>query len=87
MLGVIILITINVCIGSSCHLKCSYDVVGELQKLIKQHDLEDKVTLKASFCLGNCTKAVSITVNDGPVMSVSKENITNFFNEYVIGKL
>lgn len=79
--------TITICIGSSCHLKCSYDVVGELQRLIKQNDLEDKVTLKASFCLGHCINAVSVIVNDGPVMSVSKENINSFFNEYVIGDL
>ena len=79
------MITITVCIGSSCHLKCSYDIVGGLQNLIKQNNLEDKVTVKASFCLGNCTKAVSVTVNDGPVISVSKENINSFFNEYILG--
>lgn len=87
MLGVIIMITITVCIGSSCHLKCSYDVVSEFQRLIKQNNLEDEVTVKASFCLGNCTKAVSVTINDGPVISVSKENANSFFNEYVIGNL
>lgn len=81
------MITITVCIGSSCHLKCSYDVVSELQSLIKLNSLEAKVIVKASFCLGNCTKAVSVKVNDGPVISVSKENVNSFFNEYVIQKL
>jgi NADH:ubiquinone oxidoreductase subunit E len=84
---VILVITITVCIGSSCHLKCSYDIVGELQNLIKQNNIEDKVTVKASFCLGNCTKAVSVTVNDSAVISVSKENVNSFFNEYVLEKL
>ena len=46
---------VDVCVGSSCHLKGSYDVIQKLQKLIAENNLEDKVTLKASFCLGNCS--------------------------------
>lgn len=84
MLGVNRVITITVCIGSSCHLKGSYDVVTELQKLIKDNNLENKVSIKASFCLGNCTKAVSVKVNDGDVLSVSKETVSEFFNESVL---
>lgn len=84
MLGVVSLITITVCIGSSCHLKGSYDVVNELQSLVAKNDLVDKVSIEASFCLGNCTKAVSVKVNDGPIVSVSMENINDFFNEYVL---
>lgn len=81
------MITITVCIGSSCHLKGSYDIVTELQKIIKNNNLEDKVTIKASFCLGNCTKAVSVKIDDGDVLSVNKNNINEFFNEYVLKKL
>ena len=37
-----------VCIGSSCHLKGSREVVEKLQNLINDNDLKDKVTdLKA----------------------------------------
>ncbi|MDP4177382.1 MAG: NAD(P)H-dependent oxidoreductase subunit E [Bacillota bacterium] len=81
------MITITVCIGSSCHLKGSYDIVTELQKIIKNNNLEDKVTIKASFCLGNCTKAVSVKIDDGDVLSVNKNNINEFFNEYILKKL
>lgn len=81
------MITITVCIGSSCHLKCSYDVVSELERLIEEKDLSSKVLVKASFCLGNCTKPVCVKINDGPVISVNKENVINFFDEHVIKNL
>ena len=68
-------------------MKCSYDVVTELQNLIKQHNIEDKVTVKASFCLGHCTKSVSVKVNEEDVISVSKDDIINFFKENVIDRL
>lgn len=81
------MITITVCVGSSCHLKCSYDVVNELQRLIKENKLEEKVLVKASFCLGNCTKPVSVKVDDGPVLSVNKDNVKSFFDENVLARL
>jgi len=87
MLGVISMITITVCIGSSCHLKCSYDIVSGLENLIKEKDLADKIIVKASFCLGHCTKPVCVKVNDGPVISVSKDNIDSFFEEHVMKNL
>ena len=45
---------ITVCIGSSCHLKGSRQVVEQLQYLIAQHNLKDKIDLGGTFCMGNC---------------------------------
>ena len=36
---------VTVCIGSSCHIKGSRQVVEELQYLIAQNGLKDKVEL------------------------------------------
>jgi NADH:ubiquinone oxidoreductase subunit E len=70
---------IKICIGSACHLKGSYDVIEVLTRLIKDNNLEDKVMLCAAFCLGNCTEAVSVKRWDDVVLSVSKENVYDFF--------
>lgn len=78
--------TITVCIGSSCHLKGSYDIVSELQKLIADKGLEKNVEIKASFCLGNCINGVCVKVNDGPIISVNKDNVESFFHEYIVKK-
>lgn len=79
--------TITVCIGSSCHLKGSYDVINIFQELISKNRLEGKVGLKASFCLGKCTQAVSVKVGEGPVLTVSKNTADDFFKEFIIGNL
>ena len=47
---------LKVCVGSSCHLRGSYDVIEEMKRIIKKYGVEDKVDLQASFCMGNCTK-------------------------------
>ena len=36
---------VTVCIGSSCHIKGSRQVVSRLQYLIAKHELGDKVEL------------------------------------------
>ncbi|MBS4537751.1 (2Fe-2S) ferredoxin domain-containing protein [Clostridium sp. D2Q-11] len=76
--------TINVCIGSACHLKGAYNVVNSLQKIVKEKGLKDEVTVKAAFCLGECTKAVSVKVDDKPIVSVSDTEVEEFFKEYIL---
>lgn len=75
-----------VCIGSSCHLKGSREVVEKLQNLINDNDLKDKVTLSGKFCMGNCQNGVSVTV-DGELFSVSPDTVGEFFKTNVLDKL
>lgn len=75
---------IKVCVGSSCHLKGSYEVIQSLKKYIEDNKLEDKVELEASFCLGNCSNGVSMTIDNEPVQNVTPDNIKDIFNERVL---
>ena len=74
---------ITVCIGSSCHIKGSRQVVELLQGKIAEHDLKDKVELAGTFCLGRCQEGVCVTV-DGEFFSVSPESATEFFNKNIL---
>ncbi len=76
---------INVCIGSACHLKGAYNVINKLQELVKSSNLQDSIEVKAAFCLGYCTKAVSVKIDNGEVMSVSEDTVEEFFNKHIIG--
>lgn len=78
---------IKVCVGSSCHLKGSYDVVQKLKKLIEEKNVGDKVELKASFCLGNCSNGVSMEIDGKLISNVSPENIEEIFEKQVINKI
>lgn len=73
-----------VCIGSACHLKGSYNVICNLQSLIEERALGDLLQVEAVFCLGCCTRAVSVRVGDGEVHSVSASDTAAFFDWYVL---
>ena len=77
---------ITVCIGSSCHIKGSRQVVGQLQKLIADNNLGDKVELGGTFCMGNCQKGVCVTVDD-VFYSVTPETVEEFFRTNVKEKV
>ena len=77
---------ITVCIGSSCHIKGSRQVVEKLQILVAENKLEDKVELCGTFCMGRCQEGVCVTVDD-QFHSVTPENCQEFFNTEVLAKL
>ncbi|WP_416197371.1 MAG: Thioredoxin-like [2Fe-2S] ferredoxin [Sporanaerobacter sp.] len=82
------MMVLNVCIGSACHLKGSYNVINKFQDIIKDRGLEDKVVVKAAFCLGECTKAVSVKIDEEEeIYSVNEKNAEEFFNRHVLGRL
>lgn len=64
---------VEICVGSSCHLKGSYEVVKVLEHYIEENDLKEDIRLQGSFCLGHCTEGVSVRM-DGKVLSLSPEN-------------
>lgn len=73
---------ITVCIGSSCHLKGSRQVVEQLQDLIAENQLESKVELAGTFCMGKCQQGVCVTVED-VFYSVTPETVGTFFETAV----
>ena len=77
---------ITVCIGSSCHIKGSRQVVEQLQYLIKENNLGDKVELAGTFCMGKCHQGVCVTVDD-KFCSVTPDNVDEFFADKVLSKV
>ncbi|MBQ1238324.1 MAG: NAD(P)H-dependent oxidoreductase subunit E [Oscillospiraceae bacterium] len=76
---------IQVCVGSSCHLKGSPEIVDLLQKAVQEHHLEDQITLAGSFCIGKCNRiGVTVQVDDDIHVGITKENFKDFFREQVL---
>ena len=80
------MLKITVCIGSSCHIKGSRQVVEKLQALIAENSLNDKVEMSGTFCMGNCQQGVCVTVNE-EFHSVSPETVDEFFAQEVLAKV
>ena len=77
---------VTVCIGSSCHIKGSRQVVEQLQYLIGENNLGDKVELGGTFCMGQCQQGVCVTVDDA-FHSVTPETVVEFFETNIKAKV
>ena len=76
---------VQVCVGSSCHLKGSQDIVELFEKAVKDHNIEDEVVLSGSLCIGKCNRVgVTVQVNDDIHVGITRENFKEFFTEHIL---
>ena len=79
---------IQICVGSSCHLKGSLEIIELLEKAVADHHLETEVTLAGSFCIGKCNRiGVTVQVDDEIHTGITRENFKEFFTENVLNKI
>ena len=76
-----------VCVGSSCHLQNSREIINRLKELITRHGLEGQVELKGSFCMGHCAEQGVCVKYDDQIYSLTTETVDQFFENQVAGRL
>ncbi len=80
------MLTIQVCVGSSCFLRSSRSVINQIEQLISHYMLEDLVTIKGHFCLEHCSEEVTVMIGD-KIHKVSPQNVTELFEKEVFAIL
>lgn len=74
------MLEIEVCIGSACHIKGSYQVIEMMKERIQSEGMDSKIRLKSSFCLGKCGEGVSVRV-DGDIISLTPETTEEWLTQ------
>ena len=83
--GVVI---VQICVGSSCHLKGSPQVVEKMQSLISEYKVEDQVVLTGCFCAERCNRiGVTVTVDDDVYEGVTPFDTEGFFKEHILSRI
>lgn len=78
---------LRVCIGTSCHLRGSYNVIQTFQHLIEEKALHDKIDLKAAFCMNAC-QAIGVSLSfNGEKYFIRAEDAREFFNSTILPAL
>ena len=76
---------VQICVGSSCHLKGSQEIVELFEAAIAEHHLEDEVVLSGSFCIGKCNRVgVTVQVDDDVHVGITRENFREFFKKNIL---
>ena len=76
---------IQICVGSSCHIKGSPEIVELLTKAVEENNLQNEVTLAGSFCIGVCNRTgVTVQVDDEIHTGINRDNFKEFFNDKIL---
>jgi len=78
---------LKVCVGSSCHLKGSYDVIEKFKEIIKKYNAEESVDLQASFCLGRCSDGVTVKADEELLFNINTDNAEEIFVKNIFSKI
>jgi NADH:ubiquinone oxidoreductase subunit E len=79
------MVVVQVCVGSSCHLKGSQEIVELFQKAIEEKNLEDEIVLCGSFCMGKCSRiGVTVQVDDDVYTGITPAGFKEFFENKVL---
>jgi len=81
------MVTVTVCVGSSCHLRGARVVIERFNELLEKHGLQDKVGLKGSFCMERCGEGVNWQIDEEPFTSASVEEAVRVFREKILAPL
>ena len=77
---------VYICIGSSCYLKGSRDIITILERLINIHNVKDKVTLMGSVGTGHWGGGVGCKIGD-EIDSLAPAKTEEFFVKEGLGRL
>ena len=77
------MITVTVCVGSSCHIKGARDMIARFNDFLTKEGLEDKVELKGTFCMERCGEGINWMINDEVLSSPSAEEGAKIFRKKV----
>jgi NADH:ubiquinone oxidoreductase subunit E len=77
---------VTICVGSSCHLKGSREIITRLETLISENKLKNKVELNGAFCMGQCVKGVCVKL-DGEPFSLTPKDTDSFFHGEILRRL
>lgn len=79
------MVIVQICVGSSCHLKGAPEIVALFEKSVKEQKLDDEVILAGSFCSGKCNRVgVTVTVNDEIFTGVTPESFKEFWHDHIV---
>ena len=78
------MVTVTVCVGSSCHVKGARDMIECFKDLLTENSLTDKIELQGSFCMERCGEGVNWRIDDESFTSATCEDAVAVFREKLL---
>jgi len=81
------MITVTICVGSSCSVRGSDEFAEALEQEIEKRGLGDRIRLVGAFCMEQCSKGISVKVDDQQYREVHFLEAASFFEREILPRL
>lgn len=81
------MITVTVCVGSSCHVKGAREMIARFNDFLTKQGLENEVELVGSFCMERCGEGINWKIDDEIISSPDVEQGAETFQKKVMNIL
>ena len=78
------MITVTVCVGSSCHVKGARELIDRFNAFLETQKLHNKVELKGAFCMDHCGKGINWKINEEIITSSSVKEGDETFQKRIL---
>ncbi len=68
-------VSVSVCVGTSCYLKGSQEILRKVLDHVEARNLHGAVEVKGTFCFENCGKAPNVAVGDNLIEEATAEKV------------
>ncbi|MDC7227868.1 MAG: NAD(P)H-dependent oxidoreductase subunit E [Spirochaetales bacterium] len=77
------MITVEICMGSSCYSRGNSQSLEIVENYIKEKKLEDQIKLQGKLCLENCSEGPNIIVNGNIHRRCNPECVIDLISHYM----
>jgi NADH:ubiquinone oxidoreductase subunit E len=81
------MLTVTVCIGSSCYVRGSEQMADTFEQLIRERNLSARVELTGAFCMDQCSMGASVRVGERVYRGVDPRQCRQFFEDEIMPAL
>lgn len=81
------MITVTLCVGSSCSVRGSDEFAADLERILEKRGLSDEVRLVGAFCMDQCSKGISVRVEDQQYGEIHFLSAESFFEKEILPRL
>jgi NADH:ubiquinone oxidoreductase subunit E len=85
--GEVHMLTVVVCVGSSCYVRGSERLAETFERWIRERNLQGRVELTGAFCMEQCSMGVSVRVGDTVFRCVDAADAELFFEQQVMPRM
>jgi NADH:ubiquinone oxidoreductase subunit E len=78
------MVTVTICVGSSCSVRGSDELAAKLESLMEKEQLNGRIELVGAFCMELCSMGVSVRVNERQYQEIRPQDAEQFFYQEIM---